>query len=50
MIDDKKYASMTLRAIAEDVGIKSPANFIAAFKKVTGMTPSAFMKIQSETA
>lgn len=50
MVDDKKYASLTLRAIAEDVGIKSPANFIAAFKKVTGMTPSAFMKLQSENA
>lgn len=49
MIDDKKYSSLTLRAIAEAVGIKSPANFIAAFKKVTGMTPSAFMKIQSES-
>ena len=34
----------TLQAISEKVGFKSTSNFNIAFKKVTGMTPSAYMK------
>ena len=37
--------SSTLQAVGESVGFKSVSNFIAAFKKTTGLTPSTYQKI-----
>lgn len=39
------YDNLSTEAIAESVGIKSRTTFTAAFKRVTGMTPSTYMKI-----
>lgn len=39
------YDNLSLEAIAESVGIKSRTTFTAAFKRVTGMTPSTYIKI-----
>lgn len=39
---------LTIQAIAESVGFKSASNFIAAFKKATGMNPSAYRKASKE--
>ncbi|MDE6391706.1 MAG: helix-turn-helix domain-containing protein [Muribaculaceae bacterium] len=40
-----EYASMTIQAISESVGFRSTSNFVLAFKKVMGITPSAYQKL-----
>jgi AraC-like DNA-binding protein/tetratricopeptide (TPR) repeat protein len=44
MMEDK-YANQTIQSIAESVGYKSSTNFILAFKKTTGITPSIYQKL-----
>lgn len=39
---------LTLQTIGENVGFRSASNFIAAFKRQTGLTPSIYMKMQAE--
>lgn len=46
--DSKKYGNYTIKAVAESVGFKSHANFIAVFTKITGMKPSIYQKISRE--
>lgn len=48
LLNSKEYGSYTIQAIAESVGYKSQANFIATFKKTTGITPSIYQKIAKE--
>lgn len=43
IMDYETWGNLTIKSIGESVGFKSPANFIAAFKKSTGMTPSVYM-------
>jgi AraC-like DNA-binding protein len=43
-----KYDNYNIQGIAESVGYKSSSNFISAFKKVTGMTPSLYQKMAKE--
>lgn len=50
IIDYKAWGHLTIKSIGESVGFKSPANFIAAFKKVTGMTPSVYMSISKQNS
>ncbi len=45
IMDHSSWGHLTIKSIGESVGFKSPANFIAAFKKATGMTPSVYMSI-----
>ncbi len=40
---------LKIEAIAQDVGFNSKSSFNIAFKKFTGLTPSDFMAIRSET-
>lgn len=42
---EEKYANLTIQSIAESVGYKSSTNFILAFKKTTGITPSIYQKL-----
>lgn len=42
---DSSFAQLTINTIGESVGFRSASNFIAAFKKVTGMTPSIYRKL-----
>ena len=42
---DPEYKGLTIQSIGESVGFRSVANFNIAFKKLTGMTPSAFQKM-----
>lgn len=39
-----QYAGYSIQGLAESVGFKSASNFVLAFKKVTGMPPSLYMK------
>lgn len=45
MLDDvEKYGSLTIENIALEVGFRSRTAFIAAFKKMTGLNPSDYLK------
>lgn len=45
-LDDKEhYGDLTIEAISESLGFKSRGNFVQIFKKLTGMTPSAYQQI-----
>lgn len=45
MMDNENYGNYSIQGISESVGYKSASNFISAFKKMTGMTPSLYQKI-----
>lgn len=45
LADRDKYGNMTIKSIAESVGYNSINNFIIAFKKVVGITPSAYQRL-----
>lgn len=48
LTDSDNYGNLTIQAVAESVGIKSKSTFVAAFKKVTGLTPSVYVKMSKE--
>ena len=48
MLDKEQYGNYTLASIAESVGYKTQVNFNRVFKKVTGITPSVFLKMADE--
>lgn len=43
--DVEKYGNLTLDAISKSVGFRARSSFFKAFKSVTGLTPSEFIKI-----
>lgn len=45
LMNTAEYSHYTIQAIAESVGYKSSTNFIAAFKSITGITPSIYQKL-----
>lgn len=45
MSDTPAYGQFTIGAIGESVGFRSSTNFIAAFRKVTGVTPSKYLQL-----
>lgn len=50
--DVAQYGHLTIEAISASVGFKSRTNFVAIFKKVTGLTPSEYQrsaKLQNAT-
>ncbi|MCM1531076.1 MAG: helix-turn-helix domain-containing protein [Ruminococcus flavefaciens] len=46
--DTERYGKLTIKAIAESVGYKSQATFIAAFTKFTGLKPGIYQKLAIE--
>lgn len=46
LLDKENYGNYTIEAIARSVGYKSRANFVSIFKEITGLTPSAFQKME----
>lgn len=48
LTDDEKYKNTTMMNVALAVGYKSATNFIAAFKRVTGVTPALYKKLQAK--
>lgn len=49
LTSDAAYAALTIQSIGESVGFKSASNFIIAFRKVTGMTPSLYQKMTRQS-
>jgi AraC-like DNA-binding protein len=47
-IEDKKFAHLTLLAIAYDCGFNSKSSFNNIFKQYTGLTPSEYKKAKVE--
>ena len=45
LLDQGEYAGMTIQAISESVGFRSTSNFVIAFRKIMGITPSAYRKL-----
>lgn len=48
LVDRESYGHLTLKAICLMVGFKSTTSFNAAFKRVIGMTPSAYQRLYAE--
>lgn len=49
-MDDKtQYSGLTIEAIGQSVGFKNRSSFVAIFKRITGVTPSAYLKQPHET-
>lgn len=48
MADKEHYGNYTIEALGKSVGFKSRSNFITAFKRVTGLTPSLYMRLSKE--
>ena len=47
--DIDKYGNYTTEAIGEEVGFRSRTNFIATFKRFTGLTPAQYRKTRIES-
>lgn len=45
LTDHEHYGHLTLAALAEQIGYKSPTSFNTAFKRILGMTPAAYQKL-----
>lgn len=50
LTSDPSFANLTIQSVGESVGFKSASNFINAFKKVTGMTPSLYQRMAKNQA
>lgn len=48
LMDNERYGNYSIQGIAESVGYRSASNFVLAFKKVTGMTPSLYQRMAKE--
>lgn len=48
LTSDSGFADLTIQSVGESVGFRSASNFINAFKKVTGMTPSLYQRMAKE--
>lgn len=48
--DQVHFGNLTIEAIASGLGFKSRTNFVAVFKKATGLTPSEFRRIGRDEA
>lgn len=47
LLDKENYGNMTIRAIHQELGFRTATSFVAAFRKVTGVTPSDYKKRHS---
>ena len=44
MNDKAQYGGLTIEAIGQSVGFKNRSHFVTTFKRITGLTPSAYLK------
>lgn len=49
LMDTECFGNYSIQGISESVGYKSTSNFIASFKRMTGMTPSLYQKMSRES-
>lgn len=49
MNDKEHYGDLTIEAVGQSVGFKSRSNFVSTFKRIVGLTPSAYLKQPSKT-
>lgn len=47
-LTDAQYAHYTIRGIGSSVGYRSNTTFVNVFRKITGITPSAYQKMAQE--
>ena len=45
---DENYQNQTIQAIYESVGYRNSVSFLRAFKKIYGMTPSEYQKLENQ--
>lgn len=50
LLDKENYGNMTIRAIHQELGFRTATSFVAAFRKVTGVTPSDYKKHHSASS
>lgn len=48
LVDEDGYGHLTIESVGESVGFRSNSNFITAFRQVTGLTPSVYLKMARE--
>ena len=46
--DREHYGHLTIEAISQSVGFKSRSAFVSSFKRITGLTPSEYMRAARE--
>ena len=49
MSDRKQSDNLTIEAIGQSVGFKNRSHFVTTFKRITGLTPSAYLKQTTST-
>ena len=47
-LTDENYQNQTIQAIYESVGYRNSVSFLRAFKKIYGMTPSEYQKLENQ--
>lgn len=48
LVDYDNYGNLTIEGIAVSIGFKSRTNFVATFKRITGLTPLEYQKLSKE--
>lgn len=50
LLNESRHEQLTLLAVAYDSGFNSKSSFNSIFKKITGVTPSQYLKLKSDQA
>lgn len=48
LVDTGNYGNITIQGIFQSVGYTNATSFNRSFKKVTGMTPTEYLRLQSK--
>ncbi|MDE7412560.1 MAG: AraC family transcriptional regulator [Muribaculaceae bacterium] len=49
LTDHDHFGNLTIKAIHQELGFRTTTSFVAAFRKVMGMTPSEYKKLNGES-
>lgn len=50
LLDEPNASSLTIEGVAQQAGYRSRSTYIAAFKRLTGLTPSEYVKVKNRMA